>query len=91
MSVPTPERLRKQARRLDRRIKSTETVLNAMRRGSALHLQYVFSGPVWMLTDGRRVHTATAETAIKHPKIVDVGDALQLSGARSQTYRFVED
>ena len=91
MTIPTPKRLRRQARRLDRRIRNAEAVVNAMRAGNALHLFYTLGAPTWALTDGRRVDTATAETAIKHPKVIDVGGALQISGVRSQTYRYAED
>jgi hypothetical protein len=70
VSVPTPERLRKQARRLDRRIRSTETVLNAMRKEALCTCSMAPTVPC-----------GCCQTA----------DALQLSGARSQTYRFIED
>ena len=47
MPVPTPKRLRSRARRLDRRIRNAETVVTAMKRGAALHLEYVFGSPVF--------------------------------------------
>jgi hypothetical protein len=85
----TPERFRKQARRLDRRVRSREFVVKAMRGGNALHLYYALSSPVWVLTDGTRVDTVIAEAVIKHPGIVSVGDAL-FAQVHAQTYRFVE-
>jgi hypothetical protein len=85
----TSERLRKRARRLDRRGRSGEMVLKAMRGGNALHLYYALGSPVWVLTDGTRVDTATAEAVIKHPDVVSVGGAL-FAQAHAQTYRLVE-
>jgi hypothetical protein len=92
MPIPTREGLRRKARRLDRRIRSAETVVNRMRGGNALHLFYVFGTPTWTLTDGRRVEPAVAEVVIRHPQIVEVGDALPLGGgAKSQTFRYAEE
>ena len=91
-SIPTPERLRKQARRLDRQIRGAEAVVNRMRGGNALHKFYVIGTPTWTLTNGHRVDSAVAEILIRHPRIVDVGDALPLSGgAKSQTFRYAEE
>jgi hypothetical protein len=92
MSIPTPERLRRQARRLDRQTRSAQTALNAMRNGSALNLYFVLGTPTWTLADGRRVHAVTAKVVIRHPRVIDVGDALPLScSVQSQTYHYVEN
>jgi hypothetical protein len=92
MSIPTPERLRKQARRPYRRIRAAEGVVNRMRGGNALYKFYVFGVPTWALTDGRRIDPAVAEIVIRHPQIVGVGDALPLgAAAKSQTFRYAED
>jgi hypothetical protein len=84
----TPQRLRQQARRLDRRLHHAEAVMNAMRAGAALHLQYDFGSPIWSLTDGTRVDAAAAAIVITNPKIVSVGDAL-FADVPAQTYRYV--
>jgi hypothetical protein len=87
MPVPTPKRLRSRARRLDRRIRNAETVVTAMKRGAALHLEYVFGSPVFMLTDGRRIEPAVAKAVIARPEIIGVGAAL-FQGMRPQTLRY---
>lgn len=87
--IPTPERLRKQAHRLDRRLNRVATVVNAMRGGTALHLYYALGKAIWTLSDGRRVDPAAAEDAIKRPDVVPVGTAL-FADLKPQTFRFVE-
>jgi hypothetical protein len=67
---------------------NAETVVNAMKRGAALHLQFVFGAATWLLSDGRRIDTTVAETVIRRPQIISVGDAL-FAQARAQTYRHV--
>lgn len=89
MSIPTPRRLRSQARRLDRRIRSAGTVVSAMKRCAALHLEFVLGAEVFMLTDGRRIEPAVAKAVIARPEIVEVGAAL-FQGMRPQTFRYAE-
>jgi hypothetical protein len=88
MSIPTPQTLRRQNRRIDRRTGKVEAILNHMRtKGCALHFG---GGNDWFLSDGTRVSATVATALTLHPKIVDVGDALPISGARAQTFRLVE-
>ena len=90
MSIPTVRSLRAQARRLDRRLRNVEAAMRAMRAGNALHLQYANGTAIWSLTDGTRIDATVAAMVVGRPGVVDVGDALQIGGAKSQTYRYAQ-
>jgi hypothetical protein len=87
--IHTPEKLRNQARRLDRRVNRVTRVVSAMHDGAALHCEYR-PHERWWLSDGTEVSAVTAHDVIEHPKIVGVGDAL-FGFTPSQTFRYVED
>jgi hypothetical protein len=89
--LKTAHQLRNQARKLDRRARKAEAVIELMRtKGCALHLQFVAGNPHWFLTDGTVVTTAVAASIILRTDVVDVGDALPFPGARAQTFRLAE-
>jgi hypothetical protein len=71
------------ARKLDRKNNSVESVLNQMRAGARLLLHYRNGTPVWQLTLGGEVAPETAADVIKHR------DCL-FEGVASQTYRYVD-
>jgi hypothetical protein len=73
---------------LDRRHLSAEAVKTVMQRGAALHLHFDRTGPVWMLSDGRRVSDEAAKFVLASVNVVSVGEAL-FCGATSQTFRYV--
>jgi hypothetical protein len=88
MSIPAVQSLARTVV-LDRRHLSAEAVKTAMRRGAALHLHFDQTGPVWMLSDGRRVSDEAAKFVLPSLNVVTVGEAL-LCGATSQTFRYVD-
>jgi hypothetical protein len=57
-------------------------------RGLSLHLSHERPLDRWWLSDGTRVAPEAAETVIKHPDIVGVGDGL-FARARAQSYRHI--
>jgi hypothetical protein len=82
MMIHTPRSLR-----LEARMETAASVLAAMRRGAALHLQYARTGPRWTLTTGHRICEETAKLVTASSSVVGVGDAL-FAGAASQTWRW---
>ena len=85
---PTPGSRRSTARRLDRRSLGVTAALAAMRGGASLHLHHSLrSGPVWWLSDGKKLGPAIAEVVVANPGIVAGNDAL-FAGVASQTYRW---
>lgn len=86
--VPTEARLERQSKRLDRLNAKVAAVIEAMRRGNALHLQFNRGGENWRLSDGREIHATTAHIVINHKKIVGVGDVL-FTDCLAQTFRYV--
>jgi hypothetical protein len=91
-SIPTPQSLRADARRLDRRALSAEAVVNRMYEGAYLHLYHDRRrGPVWRLSvTAAEVSDAIARQVIQRDDIVAVGDTL-FTNCLSQTYRFLEE
>ena len=83
------EKLRANAPKLDRLNGKVASVLTAMQRGEALHLEYRWCGPVWCLSGGRHIPNEVARVAIQNPQVVSVGDSL-FRDTRPQTYRWVE-
>jgi hypothetical protein len=78
-----------QARKLDRLNTRTTQVIDTMRRGAALQLEFRYGAQRWRLTNGREVHPEVARMVIRNPNIVGVGDAL-FANLMSQTFRYVE-
>lgn len=60
-----------------------------MKRGESLLLEHKWYGNCWCLSRGRSVESEVAEMVIKNKNVADVGDALAIGGARSQTRRWV--
>jgi hypothetical protein len=84
----SPEKLRAQARRLDRVNGSVARVLTKMQRGQALHFEHTRRGPRWWTTDGHEVPQCIAEVVVINPNIASVDTALWRD-LHPQTYRFV--
>jgi hypothetical protein len=84
----TPEKLRTQARRLDRVNGSVARVLNKIQRGQSLHFEHTRRGARWWTTDGDEVPERVAELVIINPSIVSVDTALWRD-LHPQTWRFV--
>jgi hypothetical protein len=85
----TPEKLQRQGRKLDKLNIKVCTVLAAMKGGEALLMEYRWYGRSWHLSRGRSVPDEVAQIVIKSMNVADVGDALQIDGARPQTWRWV--
>jgi hypothetical protein len=81
---------RNSGRRLDRINWNTQAVLAAMKRGQSLHLHLGRNGPIWHLSGGRTITPEVAKAVTANAHVIDVGDALAINGARSQTWRWVE-
>jgi hypothetical protein len=88
--VHTVRELQRRHRRLDRRVNSANFVIACMRDGATLHLAFQRGGPVWSLSDGRRITDDVARVVIADHRVVGVGDCL-LKNLPSQTYRYVAD
>src|SRR5262245_35602067 len=88
--IRTTEALRKKHRLLETRMKSARIVLELMRAGAALHLQFTRSGPIWTLTTGQRVADDVAKLVISSSSVVDCGDAL-FRGTAAQTFQWWDE
>ena len=75
-------------RRLDRLNNSATTVLAAMSRGEALHLEYAWYGRAWRLSGGRCIPNEVASLVIQNAHVADVGDAL-FHDTPPQTWRWI--
>ena len=84
--VHTASELRRSTRRLDRRLASVDQMLDAMRRGEALHLQYKNSSPQWSLSGGRVVAADVAKLVTANAFVVLVDSPL-FSDLPGQTWR----
>jgi hypothetical protein len=82
----TPSELHRAAHHLDR-LASADVVLDAMRRGASLHLQYTNGRPFWSLSTGRAVSADVASLLTNHASVAPVGDAL-FTDIPAQTWRF---
>ena len=83
------QKIRAQARRLDRVNGKVATVLTAMQRGEALLLEYRWYGCVWCLSGGRHITDEIAQAVIQNANVTGVGDAL-FSDVPAQTWRWIE-
>lgn len=89
-TIPTSSILRNSSRRLDRRNADVAAVLNAMRNGATLHLEFYQQGPRWRTSAGRYVTNEVAKIVITNERVCGVGDALfPDEGAMSQTWRYI--
>jgi len=82
--------LNAQVRRLDDLNARVAHVLDAMRGGSALHLEYRYGAAFWRPTNGREVAPEVARPVIRHPNVHSVGDVLFV-GMLAQTFRLAEE
>jgi hypothetical protein len=89
MGILTEQQLDSQAKKFDRRNAKVTAVVNAMRDGNALHLEFKPSDERWRLSNGREVDPKIARAVIVHPSIVGVGDAL-FTDVLAQTFRFTK-
>jgi hypothetical protein len=79
-----------QSRKLDRLNTRATQVVDAMRGGAALQLEFRYGAPRWRLTNGCEVHPEVARMVIRNPSITSVGDTLFV-GCLAQTFRYVEE
>jgi len=61
----------------------TATVLQRMKQGEALHLEYIKCDPAWYLSSGARIQDKVARAVIRNS---EAGDAL-FAGVPSQTWK----
>ena len=61
-------------------------VVNLMRFGQILQMEYCETGPRWRLSGGSKVKNDVARLVIANPKVVGDGDTL-FSNTASQTWR----
>ena len=80
---------RNRSRRLDRLNRSVDIVLQAMRDGATLQLQFHQTGSKWRTSNGHYVSNEVAKIIIIDKRVAGVGDTL-FAGGLSQTWRYVE-
>jgi hypothetical protein len=76
-------------RRKQRLTRLSRKVIDALRRGAALHLMHTETGPRWRLSTGRAVSAEVAKLVIANTSVVGDGDAL-FPQALPQTWRLTE-
>jgi hypothetical protein len=69
-----------------RRNRAVAQVLDAMRGGEILHLEFRRTGARWRLSGGQRIDSRAARLAIFNPDVIGDGDTL-FPRTTSQTYR----
>jgi len=69
-----------------RRNRAAAHVLDAMRGGEILHLEFHRTGARWLLSGGQHIDSRVARLAIFNPDVIGDGDAL-FPHITSQTYR----
>jgi len=79
-----------QVRKLNRLNIRAAQVIDAMRGGQALQLEYRYGAPRWRLTNGCETHPEVARIVIRHSNVAGVGDVLFV-GLLAQTFRYVEE
>ena len=67
---------------------NTATVLQRMKKGETLHLEYIKSDPVWHLSNGARIQPKVARAVIRDSNVSDVGDAL-FAGTPPQSWKWI--
>jgi hypothetical protein len=68
---------------------NTATVLQRMKTGEALHLEYIKCDPAWYLSSGVKIQNKVARAVIRNSNVSDIGDAL-FNGVPSQTWRWLD-
>jgi hypothetical protein len=68
---------------------NTATVLQRIKKGEVLHLQYIKCAPAWQLASGARIQDKVARAVVRNSGVSDGGDAL-FADAPSQTWRWGE-
>jgi hypothetical protein len=86
--VHTASELRRSTRRLDRCLAGVDQILDAMRTGEALHLQYKNNSPLWSLSGGRIVAARVATLVTANAFVVPVDGSL-FSDLPGQTWRYL--
>jgi hypothetical protein len=84
------QQLALQARKLDRLNTRAAQVIDAMRGGTALQLEFRYGAQRWRLSNGCEVRPEVARLVIQNPNVAGVGDAL-FANLMSQTFRYVEE
>lgn len=86
--IPTPQSLRANAHRLDRRLTSLSRVLTELQLGATLQCTHTANGDVWLLSNGKLVQPGTAAMVIARPDVEPANDGL--FPGMSQNYRAKE-
>jgi hypothetical protein len=87
MIIHTATSLRANHRRVQVRIKSAASVLNAMKHGAALHLTFTKYGPRWSLSTGHQITDDVAKLITTSSSVVDCGGSL-FNGLPGQVWRW---
>jgi hypothetical protein len=89
MNIPTPARLQKLNRRLDRQRREAQAAFKALRAGAVLVHQFGGRGSGWILSTGKRVSEDVARILTFDHRVVGCGDSL-FGVPLSQSWRWVE-
>jgi len=76
MTIHTISPLMRQRRTVEARLKNADAVLAEMEAGSSLHLQLTPSGPIWTLSNGKKVDDTVARLVVKSASVVCVDHGL---------------
>ena len=87
VGIPT---LAKARRRADRRRQGVVVVIDAMRAGACLQLQYSNGRELWRLSSGMFVPSDVAAVVTSRSEIIDCGGAL-FAGLRGQVWRYAAE
>jgi hypothetical protein len=87
--IVTVNKLRRQARKLDRLNAQIAAVLKAMQQGETLLMEYHWHGSRWRLGGGSAVANEVAQIVIQCAHVAGAGDALAIDGVRPQTWRWI--
>jgi hypothetical protein len=71
-------------------LEKVDRVLRDMAAGHALHLTHAEGGPIWRLSDGKRVTNSVAMLVVASVRVAGVGDSL-FDQSLSQTFRWLGD
>lgn len=88
IGIPTRAVVDKARRRADRRRQGVAVVIDAMRDGACLQLQYSNGRELWRLSNGVFIPADVAAVVTARSEIVDCGGAL-FAGLRGQVWRHV--
>jgi hypothetical protein len=76
-TVRTRNSLRRSSRRLNQLNRGVAVVLDAMRNGATLHLEFFEQGPRWRMSTGHYVTDAVARIVIINKRVAGVGDTVK--------------